>query len=233
MFLSQIFKNDKHEKLMMLIIDKIFAVCENKSLAYLKKIDVKILESVQTVLTKYQSVFHISNEYLQMIREIIHEKRKGNSKSENDVEKIKEYSERILLHPLLSDILNANVYKLNIEGETYMVPLWFDELVYDSPVGEILVNCIPILPDGYILTENSDLHFPLELKVHDIWGKESIDAMLGDMTIKVPVNHLLCSPIEQYVEINEKGIGVPIMNDENIYNIQNRGKIIAIISLIL
>ena len=27
---------------MMLIIDKIFAVCENKSLAYLKKIDVKI-----------------------------------------------------------------------------------------------------------------------------------------------------------------------------------------------
>ena len=114
-----------------------------------------------------------------------------------------------------------------------MVPLWFDELVYDSPVGEILVNCIPILPDGYILTENSDLHFPLELKVHDIWGKESIDAMLGDMAVKVPVNHLLCSPTEQYVEINEKGIGVPIMNDENIYNIQNRGKIIAIISLIL
>ena len=225
MFLSQIFKNDKHAKLMMLIIDKIFAVCETKSLAYLEKIDIKILESVQTVLTKYQSVFHISNEYLNRIREIIDKK----YKCEKNMESEKGYIECILLHPLLSDILDANVYKLIVEGETYMVPLWFDELVYDTPLGEILVNCIPVLPEGYVLTENGDLHFPLDLKVEEIWGKEEIEKSLGDRNIKIPVGNIVCGPKEQYIETMEKGI--PIMNHDDIYSINRRGKIIANISL--
>ena len=58
------------------------------------------------------------------------------------------------LNPSLKDLFQNNVYKLNIEGVLYFVPLWHSELHFNP---DIIVKCYPELPDNVAIDEDNNI----------------------------------------------------------------------------
>jgi hypothetical protein len=61
-------------------------------------------------------------------------------------EKIKQSNNNdkvIILKPLLKDLLEHNIYKLYIDDELYLVPLWHNELYFDAKDGSEIKTPIP------------------------------------------------------------------------------------------
>ena len=227
LFLKRLFKNEKHAKIMRIIITHIFTLCENKSLDYLKKIDISVLETIYKVLKKYESFFHIQSDYLEKMNEIIEEKKRETTETTIKIisDSAVEIKERIILHPLLSDLLEANVFKLLLNGENYIVPLWFHELLYETPEkGDILVQCVPILSEGISIDDNNHLFIETECVLQEIWGKETIEITVGEIVWKIPTEDLKFTDKLQQIELKNIS-GIPCMNETEMYNVETRGKI--------
>ena len=227
LFLKRLFKNEKHAKIMRIIINHIFTLCESKSLDYLKKIDFSILTTIYNVLKKYAHFFHIHSDYLEKMNEIIEENKREHVKREatEATEEIKEIKDSIILHPLLSDLLEANVFKLCLNGENYMVPLWFHDLIYEtSENSEIVVQCFPILPEGITIDDNNNLFIEIECALHDIWGKELFEINVGEIVWEIPTRDLKFTNQMQQIEIKNKP-GIPMMHETEMYNIERRANI--------
>ena len=72
---------------------------------------------IYSFLSKHRNILHISQEILDEIRNIIHKKC-------NDVVIYK-------LNPSIDDLFENNIYKLYVDSELYLVPLWHNELYFD------------------------------------------------------------------------------------------------------
>ena len=235
LFLKRLFKNEKHAKIMRIVITHIFTLCENKSLDYLKKIDFSVLETIYNVLKKYESFFHIQSDYLEKMNQIIEEKKREITEPSIKIisDSAVEIKERIILHPLLSDLLEANVFKLSLNGENYIVPLWFHELLYETPEkGDILVQCVPILSEGISIDDNNNLFIETECVLQEIWGKETIEITVGEIVWKIPTEDLKFTNKIQQIELKHIS-GIPCMNETEMYNVETRGKIWVNLRIVL
>ena len=83
------------------------------------------------------------SEFLTKIKNII------NDKVEND--------HIVILNPTLDDLLNDNIYMLDFEGDKYYVPLWHDEIYYKHKSHDLVVRCIPDIPENISLDNNNNL----------------------------------------------------------------------------
>ena len=106
-----------------------------------------------------------------------------------------------------------------------MVPLWFHELLYDIPDdSEIIVQCVPILSEGIRIDDNNNLFIETECALDDVWGKDFIEIKVGDDSWNIPTDDLKLTDNIQQIELKNK-LGIPCMNENDIYNIDERGKI--------
>ena len=216
LFLNHLLKNNVNEKIIRIMISNITSMCEMKSLELLNQIDLTLLNKIYVLLKKYHLYFHISHDYLEKIQKIITKKTSDLPGSDLPTESISPsatssanvYYERILLHPILSDLLDGNIYKFIWEedGETYMVPLWHHELVYETQLGDLLVQCIPILPEGTEMDENGDLHVEVYVDLEHVWDKEYIEYRWNDRVWNIPTETLKCKSECQRVHMPHAGI---------------------------
>jgi hypothetical protein len=93
-------------------------------------------------------------------------------------EKIKN-DECIILNPTLEDLFESNLYKLKVNGFTYVVPLWHNELIYDSSGNDVYVKCNPILPDNIEIDDKNNIYVKKEYDLQDIWKEEFLAITLG------------------------------------------------------
>ena len=201
-------------KLVNLIFKKIFSSCEDKAMKMIENIDRNILKKIYEIVLKYKSVLHITDNFLKGMEHII------NNKMECD--------ECIILHPLLSDLFENNIYKLSVKSNLYIIPLWHHELIYDNSGSDLYVKCFPILSDNMVLDDNNNLHIQLSYKIDEIWNKDMIEIELGGKTIYFTVADL---KIMKKQKICLKYQGISISNTENIYDISNKSDIILHIEL--
>ena len=124
--------------------------------------------NIYNFLSKYRSLFHFSNEFLDKVKDIIIRKH----------DDIMVY----VLNPSIDDLLNNNVYKLYLEEELYLVPLWHSEMYFDvkkreneseepketNDIKEIIVLCYPELPENITIDEDNNLYIEVNLNVSDI-----------------------------------------------------------------
>ena len=227
-FVSSLFSETKKETyndLFLNIIKEISLGYDVITLTYLRKkfeeLDKQKAIELYQLLYKYKNILYISNEILELVSLIIKEKYKN---------------DRIfILKPSLKDIIEHNIYKLYVDQELYLVPLWHNELYFDSPNGsDIIVLCQPKLPSNINIDENNNIYYEIFIQIENelsnlIKNDKFVSIELGDKWFSIPLNKLHLKEEQLYIF---KGQGISQILENNIYNINFKSDIIIKIILI-
>jgi hypothetical protein len=206
-------QNDFQYRIFNTIITKITHMCENKAVVFLEKIDKTLLLKIYELLLKNREIFYISEQFLSQINDIV------KKKTEKD--------ECIILNPMLEDLFNHSLYKMQIESNLYLIPLWHQELIYDNSGSDLYVKCIPILPDNISIDKNNNIYVDLTFNICDIWNKEKIDIEIGGIQFAVYIENL---NIKKHQTILLRRMGIPKQLDD-IFDVIQKADIILQISL--
>jgi hypothetical protein len=145
-----------------------------------------------------------------------------------------------ILNPSITDLMENNIFKLYVDDQLYLVPLWHDELYFDSLSGsDIIVLCNPELPANMNLDEDNNLHITLDIegnKLLDLIKQEQgskeptfVSLLIGNRDFSIPLNKLYIKK-EQIYKFVKQGISRVIEDD--IYNVSCKTDIIVKIRII-
>tara|TARA_B100000161_G_scaffold155718_1_gene110971 strand:- start:5562 stop:6452 length:891 start_codon:yes stop_codon:yes gene_type:complete len=196
------------------IISNIIQTCEKLTLLKLQKLDVNTLEMVYKLLYVNKELLYIKQDIFDKVKTIIQEKRK------ND--------ECIKLVPTINDLLLNNIYKLVIDGETYMIPLWHKQLVYEHRQNELYVKCQPKLDNNIVIDEKNNISLDVYYKLNNVWKQPYLYFELGEQTFEIPTNQLYMVPKQTYTLYNQ---GITRINKQNIYDVTKKGHIYVTINV--
>ena len=176
--------------------------------------------NIYNFLSNHRSILHLSQELLEQIREII----------------LKKYNNVLVykLNPSINDLINNNLYKLVVEDELFLVPLWYNEVYFDASNCEIMVICEPQLNENIIIDDDNNIHFETKIDFENLYKliSENKDIMIeiGNKQFSIPVSELLMKR-EQYYRIKGQGL-TKVNNDTDIYNVSDKADIIVKISIL-
>jgi hypothetical protein len=226
-FISSLFSEttkENYNELFLNAIKEISLGYDVITLTYLRqkfeKLDKQKAIELYQLLYKYKHILYISNETLELVSLIIKEKYKN---------------DRIfILKPSLKDIIEHNIYKLYVDKEFYLVPLWHNELYFDAPDGsDIIVLCQPKLPIGVNIDEHNNIYYEIFIQIHDelpnlIKKDKFISIEIGDKWFSIPLNMLHLKEEQIYTF---KGQGIAQILENSIYNVTLKSDIIIKIIL--
>lgn len=220
MFLQNIVTGQYSEGVQSIIRD-IVSGCKEISLKMFDKMDRETSLYVYHFIIKYKDLFHLNDSILNSVREIILEKFK-------DIQ-------IFTLNPSIDDLFENNVYKLEYNSKLYFVPLWHGEVYFDadttsSDVKEIIVKCMPELPDHMSIDENNHLYVNVNIKfglslIHD----KITTILVGKKRYDIPNMELYCKQNQHYVFKNS---GISQIDEHDMYNIKKRGDVVVRINFI-
>ena len=219
----------KYSDIILKIIKNIVTSCsevtKNISFSLFDELDKETSLHIYSFLSKYRSVFHLSQELLDKVKE----------KIVNKCDNIIVYN----LNPSLNDLFENNVYKLYIDEQLFLVPLWHSEIYFDgsgiNDGKEIVVLCEPELPNNIKIDENNNIYINIELSFNEVY--ESIlntninnnkIIYIGGKQFEIPFHELFMKK-KQYYKLKNKGLS-KIKND--IYDVSEKDDIIVEISMI-
>ena len=186
-----------------------------------KKMSTRLFENMSkdtsiellSFISKHRNILHIDPDTIQCVREIILEKYK------ND--------QIYILNPSLDDLLENNVYKLDVDGKIYLVPLWHSEVYFDGSGCDIIVQCIPDLPANMYVDENNALHVninaPFTISLLD---SPVVLFKLGKQSFPLQVQFKKT----QTCYLHNQGIS--IIDEKNMYNIFPKGGVYVKITFV-
>jgi len=184
-----------------------------------KKISIKLFEnmekeravSIYNFLLKHKMILRIDQQLLVELEGIILEKYK-------DVQ-------IYVLNPSIHDLFENNVYKLEHDGSTYFVPLWHSELVFDGKCGEIIVKCLPDLPENIEIDENNNIVILIKKSfTFSLLSEKIIPVKIGNKVLGIPIDDLLCKKVQTYTFKRE---GIAKICEKNMYNVSELSDIIV------
>jgi hypothetical protein len=132
------------------------------------------------------------------------------------------------LNPSINDLLHNNFYKLYVEEQLYLVPLWHKESYYDGSGCEIIAICDPELPDNIKIDDDNNLLVDIELYAHQdladmVINNQNISFNIGNETFFIPLSELYLKR-EQYYRLKGRGL-VNIKKD--LYDLTDKSDIIV------
>ena len=175
---------------------------------------------IYTFLSINRSILHLSQEVIDLVREIV-VKKYG-----NDVEVYR-------LNPSIYDLINNNIYKLYVNSELFLVPLWHNECYFDGSGCEIIVICEPELPEGISIDDDNNIFIEnITIKSNEltklILEDGNIEVCIGDIIHTIPVNKLYMKKSQCY-RIKNTGLS---KFKKDIYDISEKTDIIVKIYII-
>lgn len=210
-FLSSILRVDSKvmsELLIKIIKDIVINGYKVISLKLIDDLDKERSLELYNFLNKYKHVLYIDTETLELVSSLIKEKYKNDSV--------------YILNPSIDDLLDNNIYKLYVDDQLYLVPLWHNELYFeDLNKNDIIVLCNPELPENVTIDEHNNIHcnllVPFEKEM--IFLKDNNTPLqLGKKQFNIPLNNLFLKE-EQYYTL--KGQGLTKIIDNDVYNQNN------------
>lgn len=195
MFIVEILKGDSNESFSN-IIKEIVSGCKIVSLKLFDNLDKETCFHIYSFLSKYQIILHLNEDILEQVKHIVLQKYEG-------VEFYK-------LNPSICDLLNNNIYKLYVNNELFFVPLWCNEVYFETQDREIIVYCVAEMPPHIRLDDNNNVYIDCEIKANDISNlileNGSIHVSLCEnINYEIPVCELNMKK-EQYYKFKNKGI---------------------------
>ena len=168
---------------------------------------------IYSFLSKYHSILHLSKELLEEVKEIIIKK----------FDNLQIYK----LNPSITDLLQNNIYKLYVDNELYLVPLWYNEHYFDGSGCEILVLCEPELNDTIEIDDNNNIYTKVVLSslllANSIVNEEDILINIGNKIFTIPITKLYMKREQEYIIVGE-GL---TKEKEDMYDVTERADIIV------
>jgi len=216
-FMKSIFER-KYNETMSKIVNDIIIAGKQISIKIFDDLDKETTSTIYTFLSNNRSVFHLSQEILDIVREIV----------------IKKYDvvEVYKLNPSIDDLLNNNLYKLFVNEELFLVPLWHNESHFDSSGCEIIVICDPELPNDITIDEDNNIIVEMEIDKNEL-----IENLLNDGSIKVSIGEkeydIFLSNLYMKREQNYriKNVGISKIK-KDVYDVSEKSDIIAKITIV-
>jgi curved DNA-binding protein CbpA len=212
----------KYNDVFINIVQDIVSGYKKISLKLFDNLDRENAINVYLFLSKYKTILHLSETNLDEIKVIVIQKY-------DNVEIYK-------LNPNINDLLNNNLYKLYVKDVLYLVPLWYNEVYFDTDaenVNEIIVLCEPELPQGVKIDDDNNIYIEKTINIRTelpslVLNNESITIELGDQVFFILVSELTMKR-EQFYKIKNKGLTKP---NDDIYNVSQKADIIVKIMLV-
>jgi hypothetical protein len=220
MFLQNIITGQYSDVIQSIIMD-IVSGCKEVSLKMFDKMDRETSLYVYNFIIKYKDLFHLNDSILNSVREIILEKFK-------DIQ-------IFTLNPSIDDLFENNVYKLEYNNKLYFVPLWHGEVYFDadnttSDVKEIIVKCMPELPDHMSIDENNHLYISINIKFGlSLLKEKTTSIFVGKKRYDIPNEELYCKQTQNYIFKNR---GISQIDEHDMYNIKKKGDVVVMINFI-
>jgi hypothetical protein len=134
----------------------------------------------------------------------------------------------IVLKPTLSDLFADNLYKLTFEEQQFLIPLWYDELVYDISGADLIVRCCPELPSDVVIDTKNNITISVRLVAGNLIGKSTYDISVCGRIFTICPSELKLVPLQTVVL---KNVGISQINRRDIYNVAERANVILRIEL--
>ena len=195
-------------------LDNIINNCGKLSIRLFK--DLKKEKSIELFefLSNYREIFGISDETIDKMKDILKEKMRDDN--------------IVILNPSLADILNDNVYKLDLLGKTFYVPLWHHEVIFDHSGNDVIVKCVPELEDHITIDNNNNIHCYFKGPINEVLQKEKIELMLGNKIFEIDSKTLFIKKHQTYAFRNN---GILKINPDHIFSTEERANIYVDIKL--
>ena len=211
----------KYDTIISKIIQEIVSGCKHISLKLFDDLDKDTCINIYNFLSKNRSVLHLNDSILEKIRQIVQEK----------FDNVLVYK----LNPTINDLLNNNIYKLNVNDEICYVPLWIGESYFDISGCEVIALCEPDLPDNILIDENNNIHIVKEISIVNelvnlITNNINLQIHIGDKVFEIPTQQLYMKKEQTYI-IKNKGLN-NILYNFDINNNCERSDIIVLLKLI-
>jgi curved DNA-binding protein CbpA len=216
-FMKSIFQGNYND-IVSSIIKEIVTGCKKISVKLFDDLDKDTSVAIYTFLSNNRSILHLSQELLEEIREIV----------------LKKYTNVMVykLNPSINDLLNNNLYKLYIDEQLFLVPLWYNEVHFDGSGCEILVICEPELYEGITIDDDNNIHIETKINFNNlaklIDENKNVTIKIGNKEVYIPVSELYMKK-EQYYRIKQQGLA-KIKHD--IHNVSEKADIIIKITLL-
>ena len=205
---------------------KIFIRTTIKTIIYkCENISFKILDSLDKYTCKqiYNFLLNIKKYDLGLInKEIINKMHKiVQDKFKND--------NIILLQPSLEDLLNDKIYKLDISDNTYYIPLWHNEVLYDLKYNDenhdLIIKIEPELSKDIFIDHNNNLFIKKNVCLNEIFDNKGYKFILpNNKEIFIEAYKINLSNKTQMFKYDD--IGILKLNEENLFQTDKRGSII-------
>jgi curved DNA-binding protein CbpA len=209
LFIDGILKG-KYNEFISSIVKDIVTGCKEISIKLFEGMTKEQSLSIYNFILKYKQVMRLDDATLEKVREIIVSKF-------SDVQ-------IYILNPSVNDLFQNNVYKLEIDGKIYFVPLWHSELHFES---DIIVKCNPDLPDNVEIDEDNNLiiteRIPISSITSSLFKSSTRTIKLRDYSFELPMDQLYLRPFQTYI-LRKKGISK--ISETDIYEIEDKADII-------
>jgi curved DNA-binding protein CbpA len=186
-----------------------------------KQVTIKIFEdldkdtalNIYIFLSRYKSILYFSEDLLENVKQMVIQKY-------DNVEIYK-------LNPNINDILHNNFYKLYIQEQLYLVPLWHKESYYDGSGCEIIAICDPDLPDNIKIDDDNNLIIEVKIDTYSVLPDMIINEIplsfnIGDESFSIPLSELYLRR-EQYYRLKCKGL-VNVKKD--LYDLSDKSDVV-------
>ena len=140
------------------------------------------------------------------------------------------YDNIIILNPTLADLLNDNIFKLEVENKDFYVPLWHHELHYSLQDKDLIVRCEPEIPKDIWINESNNMYIQKQISISDLFQKGFYEFEIGEKSFKITSDSLKITKEKQIVLLKEAGI--LRINEEHTYDASIRGDIYVEVFLV-
>jgi curved DNA-binding protein CbpA len=220
-FIQSIFQGKYTQPFLDTIQEIVMGFQKSISLKLFDPLDKETALAIYHFLSRYRTTFHLSQENIDQIKEVVFKK----------YENVSLYK----LNPSIDDLLNNNIYKLYVEDQLYLVPLWYHELHFENiqePQREILVLCEPELPEFIQIDEENHLHIQLRINFQEIQQKMEnelpFEFTIGTKVFEIPLYELTMKKKQCY---QLKSQGLTKIVEKDMYDVSEKSDILVEITI--
>ena len=180
-------------------IEAVIKKCKKASIELFEKLSKERSLEIYTFLSKNKDIFSLEPTLLKNMAEII----KNKIKNDNI----------IILNPDIDDLMNDKIFKLEYNSNTFYVPLWSNEVVFEDISGnDIIIKCISELPDNLYIDEDNILHVNIIKDIKTLLNQDELEVIVGEKIFKIYISKIKITKY-QILKIEKCGILKENIND--------------------
>ena len=126
--------------------------------------------------------------------------------------------------------MDDNIFKLEVDGKEFYVPLWHHELHFSLQKKDLIVRCEPEIPKDIWINECNNMYIQKQISIKDLFEKGFYEFEVGEKILRIDSESLKITKEKQIVLLKESGI--LRINEEHTFDASLRGDIYVEVFLV-